>query len=585
MISPLAIPDRSSSSSAVWSVLAGAHPGLEHGVAGLARRLRPVHGEIRVAQHLVGLHRGAVARVERDADARRLRDRPALHLDRLGHRVDDPVCDRPDLPLADPLAEQRELVPAQARQRVAGPEQPLEPAGDLDQDLIARGMTERVVDQLEGVEVEVDDRVAGRAAPARGHPDAIGEQRPVRQPGERVVQRLAREALLRLLAVGDVLDLAEQVADRPVAVVDRRDVQRDPDRVSLRVHVALLGPVAVALAIDQVAEGVEIGVDVVGVGDLAEGLAEQLMLRVAGELAEGAVDPLVATAGRDEGHPHVAVVEGLAEELLGLAEVPAGPPQRQDQRMNGGPDRPGEHDGDDDPLELFAVVATAARGDERGQQGERHRGDRDRELAAGAVDREPGDRNRQQRVEDRRRGAARVPEQAEDDEVGEREDRLRPGRVALPGHEQGAGDDDRDHGRGDRNPRVGERESRHGDAARRGGRPPRRTARCARPRSLPRRSDPARRRGRSRGTSHGRPDVPQRLVGGSLSTSSLEVPLRAPIRKRRLFFPWEPSDRRTRPGRGERPLFGTEPTLDVCSRETPCPRPGRSAPRRGWSCR
>ena len=41
--------------------------------------------------------------------------------------------------------------------------------------------------------------------------EAVGEQRPVRQPGEGVVQRLVGQLLLHLLAVGDVLELGEEV--------------------------------------------------------------------------------------------------------------------------------------------------------------------------------------------------------------------------------------------------------------------------------------------------------------------------------------------------------------------------------------
>src|SRR4051812_4928675 len=106
-------------------------------------------------------------------------------------------------------------------------------------------------------------------------------------------------------------------------LVYRRDVHRDPDRMPFGVDVALLGPVAVALPDEQVGEGLEIGLDMVGMGDLAEGPAEQLVLRVAGELAERAVDALEAAAGRDQRHPDLAVVERAPEELLGLSQASA----------------------------------------------------------------------------------------------------------------------------------------------------------------------------------------------------------------------------------------------------------------------
>ena len=118
------------------------------------------------------------------------------------------------LGLADPLAEQGELVAAQPCQRVAGAEQPLEAPRDLDQHLVSGGVTEGVVDELEAVEVEVDDREALGGAASRRHPHPVREQGPVWEPGERVMERLPGKPLLRLLALGDVLHLRDQVAQR-----------------------------------------------------------------------------------------------------------------------------------------------------------------------------------------------------------------------------------------------------------------------------------------------------------------------------------------------------------------------------------
>ena len=75
----------------------------------------------------------------------------------------------------------------------------MEPIADRDQERIARGMTEAVVDQLEIVQVdEQDDRHrASRVAGFESRGDHLGEERPVGQPGERVMGRLVMELLLQ----------------------------------------------------------------------------------------------------------------------------------------------------------------------------------------------------------------------------------------------------------------------------------------------------------------------------------------------------------------------------------------------------
>src|SRR4051794_12156298 len=78
--------------------------------------------------------------------------------------------------------------------------------------------------------------------------------------------------------------------------------------------------VAVALAVGDLAERLRLALAVGGVDDLAEALAEQAVLGATADLAEGSVDALKAAVQRDECHADAAVVEGLAEALLGLAQ-------------------------------------------------------------------------------------------------------------------------------------------------------------------------------------------------------------------------------------------------------------------------
>ena len=82
--------------------------------------------------------------------------------------------------------------------------------GHLDEELVARDVAERVVDYHEPVEVAEEDGEAARGAAlgARdGELDVVGEERAVRQTRQRVVEGVVAQALLGLLALGDVLEL------------------------------------------------------------------------------------------------------------------------------------------------------------------------------------------------------------------------------------------------------------------------------------------------------------------------------------------------------------------------------------------
>ena len=63
------------------------------------------------------------------------------------------------------MEEQRELVAAEARQRVLFARRGLQPRGDVLEEQVAGGMAERVVDVLEAVEVEEEERDVEPAPP------------------------------------------------------------------------------------------------------------------------------------------------------------------------------------------------------------------------------------------------------------------------------------------------------------------------------------------------------------------------------------------------------------------------------------
>src|SRR4051812_31068160 len=87
-------------------------------------------------------------------------------------------------------------------------------------------MSERVVDELEAVDVEEEDRggpgaAAGPAAQREREP--VAEQRAVRQPRQRVVQRAVSERELGLAPRGDV------ARDGDEGAVDGAQRALDPD--------------------------------------------------------------------------------------------------------------------------------------------------------------------------------------------------------------------------------------------------------------------------------------------------------------------------------------------------------------------
>ena len=127
-------------------------------------------------------------------------------------------------------------------------------------------MAEPVVDVLEVVEVHEQDREAVRraCAPNERVREAIHEEDPVRQAGERVVQRLVAELVLEVLAIADVdedalhhqrpaVDVAADdrlVVDDPhhAAVARDQSVFPAPLRLSAALEVLVLGldhPVAI----------------------------------------------------------------------------------------------------------------------------------------------------------------------------------------------------------------------------------------------------------------------------------------------------------------------------------------------------
>ena len=191
-----------------------AHPQVvvEDVVASATALLCAVHRRVGVAQQGVGL---LMAVSQRDADAGG---------DELGARVEhERPCEAGGDPLGggdrDPLArdlleQQAELVAAEARDRVGRAHRLAQAGGDVDQEVVAGLVAERVVDLLEVVHVDEQDRRERARVPAHALErllQAVGEEAAIRQAGEQVVQRAVLHRVLGFLALDRV---REDVGDR-----------------------------------------------------------------------------------------------------------------------------------------------------------------------------------------------------------------------------------------------------------------------------------------------------------------------------------------------------------------------------------
>ena len=123
-----------------------------------------------------------------------------------------------------------------------------------------------------------------------------------------------------LVALGDVLDVGDRVAQGAVAGPHGGDVGAGPHGGSIGTHDAQLGGAAVEGTLGEPEEGVGEQVAVVGVDEAQPAVADDLVDRSAHELGVGGVDLEVAPVGRVQRHAEGGVVEGQPEALLGVEQ-------------------------------------------------------------------------------------------------------------------------------------------------------------------------------------------------------------------------------------------------------------------------
>ena len=136
------------------------HRRVEEAIGSAAGRLRGIHREIGVLQQIEQI--GAVARGDRDADAGVAGKLMAMAVERRPQRLIDPRDQRVDiLGALDAVLQDGEFIAAEAGDEILRPDRLAQPLRDALEELVADQMSQRIVDALELVDVDIEDRELG----------------------------------------------------------------------------------------------------------------------------------------------------------------------------------------------------------------------------------------------------------------------------------------------------------------------------------------------------------------------------------------------------------------------------------------
>ena len=186
-----------------------------------------------------------------------------------------------------------ELVAAEARERVAGAQPLAQQRRDATDELVAGVVAERVVDVLEVVEVEHEQRAARAVARDLGdwRSSSCSKRRRLSSPVSGSWSASWRSSCSKRRRSVMSWICSRKCSGSPVGVAHERDAARDPHDRAVGAQVALLVHRRWQLAVDQRrASTARSAVDVLGVGDGRERRARQLRRPVAGDRAQRLVD-------------------------------------------------------------------------------------------------------------------------------------------------------------------------------------------------------------------------------------------------------------------------------------------------------
>ena len=300
------------------------------------RGLGPIHGQVGLFQQFV--HADGVAAEQGDADAdRAVVAMVLLQAVRQQFQVEGPFDGSQyfrghmlDLAsrwrkIAQPLEQDHELVATQAGDAVAAAHAVPQAPADLDQEAVADVVAQGVVERLEVVEIKEHHgpRLAVADAADQGLLDAVGQQAAVEQAGQVVEEGQPFDAVLGLLALGDIDVGGDEMRGRTVFAGDRRNDH------PFRVNLAVLAPVpdlALPAALGQQATP-HLAVEVVIVPPRLEhprGIADAFLGRVAGAFGKCRIDPQDDPVGIGYDHRFMRLESGGGNAQLGLDAVALG---------------------------------------------------------------------------------------------------------------------------------------------------------------------------------------------------------------------------------------------------------------------
>ena len=198
---------------------------LEHLEAVLAGVLGPVHGRIGVPDEILGRVRLAG---HRHPDARRQAQILTPHEERSLEVLEQSLGDLLHVGLGVGVAQEHgELVAAEPGSVVGQAQAGAQPIRDDGEDLVAEAVAQRVVDHLEVVQVQQQDRRAGGVRVVEDRLERVDEPGSVGETGQRIGDRLVLEILLEAAVLRDITGVEHDAVDgRLVTQVGERDDQR-----------------------------------------------------------------------------------------------------------------------------------------------------------------------------------------------------------------------------------------------------------------------------------------------------------------------------------------------------------------------
>ena len=212
-----------------------------------AGALGAVHGDVGMLDQV--LHAGGVVRIDRDADAGAKREIDAAHADGLAHFRQQAERDGLRALAVGVVGDYDEFVAAEPGQQLVLAHRVAESAGDFGQHPVAGLMALGVVDLLEAVQVNEQQRqrMALRACEREFLLQAFAEVAAVRQFGQGVVVGELFDAAVAALALRDILHRADRPVQPAFGVLAEFGTFLEPARFAVDLD-AVLDLVGLALA-------------------------------------------------------------------------------------------------------------------------------------------------------------------------------------------------------------------------------------------------------------------------------------------------------------------------------------------------